>query len=143
MVDLAGLMEQVADPLGTFVHARTYAAQATSGERRTSPSTEPAGFRLAALTGPRCGPGLFADGGGSVNPTGGHMEAALEGRVTGGSLEPMSKDGGSSHEVTRLIDRIRTLVAEQRRLDGRGRAASSGRRRGSRLPACRCDSRPS
>ena len=62
------------------------------------------------------------------------MEAALEGRVTGGSLEPMSKDGGSSHEVTRLIDRIRTLVAEQRRLDGR---ASSEQREAKRLEIAR------
>jgi transposase len=56
---------------------------------------------------------------GSVNPTDRRQEAALERRVAGGSLASMRQKGRASHQVTGLIDRIRTLVAERRQLEGR------------------------
>lgn len=54
----------------------------------------------------------------SVNRPPRRLEAALEGQAAAGSLASVSTQGRSSHEVSRLIDRLRKLVAEQRRQDG-------------------------
>ena len=53
-----------------------------------------------------------------VSPTGRHEEASFEGRAAGDSVVFMSKRRRSDDDqVTRMIDRIRKLVAKQRRLD--------------------------
>ena len=61
----------------------------------------------------------------SVNRTGRHLEAALEGRIAGASLGRVRSQARTRREVTRLIDRIRRLVAEQRRLEARAGAEPS------------------
>jgi hypothetical protein len=55
----------------------------------------------------------------SVNRTSRRRKAPLERRVAAGSLGGVSLPRRPSAEVTRLIDRIRELVAERRRLEGR------------------------
>jgi hypothetical protein len=56
----------------------------------------------------------------SVNRTGRHEDAALERRGAGDSLVFTSRRRGSDQAIPRLIDRLKKLVAEQRRLEGRG-----------------------
>lgn len=55
----------------------------------------------------------------SVNRTAGRGQAALEERPEDGSLDEVLVPRRSSPEVTRLINRIRKLVDERRRLEGR------------------------
>jgi hypothetical protein len=55
---------------------------------------------------------------GSVNRTSARRNAPLERHPDDGSLGEVSVPRRSSPEVTRLIDRIRKLVDERRRLEG-------------------------
>ena len=60
---------------------------------------------------------------GSVNRTGGHEEAPLGRRGARASLISMYERRGYDQTINRLIDRLKKLVAEQRRLERRGRGA--------------------
>jgi hypothetical protein len=64
------------------------------------------------------------------------MEAALGREGIGGNLGLMFDGRRPSHEITRLIDRIRELVAEQRRL-----SATSELREARRLEIARLQRR--
>jgi hypothetical protein len=55
----------------------------------------------------------------SVNPPTRHLEAALDGGAARANLVLMSASGRSSHEVSRLIERLRKLVAEGREANRR------------------------